>query len=417
MKRFAGISILLNVALLVVWWRTGHVVVDEAVPASVSRATITRIITNVVEVVVTNTTPVPIFHWSVVESESFEEYRANLRRLDCPEWLVKEIIIAELMAYYDSREAELQRNRPAPYWATRRERFREERKFEEERWNLAREEHEVMKQLTGLYREEEGDDVIWESAKIFVLFHGFGYEQSWNLVSELVLQDHHKRMVEKTRLGFLTPADVGQLRMAYHQMKASGAALVTPALFEEFWLRLQTILGSLTSDFELPGMQLSGGQLRELIRIRSSIIDPVEREFVYEDEPDGRELNELNKRVAEKLAIALGQQLADDYGRSQNPAFKRIHDFTKGQQLPVDTAIAVFDVRETAINQVRNLITDPGYDDVTKQELRQLIQLEIERTLENTLGSAIYPTYRETEGAWVDRVGGTVPAGDEGGRR
>lgn len=419
MKRIAGISILLNVALLVVWTRMGSEDVDGRSSGQAAQRIINRTIvkTNYVEVHEINKPIEPKFNWSLAESERFEDYMFNLRRLECPEWLVKEIILAELTAYYEGRENVLRRDRPPLYWATYRERRAIERKYDLAHWELSQERYDVMKQLTGSYRHEDAEDVVWENGVMFMMLSGLGFQQSLDLFSELVFQHGYKERLDDMQNGFFTPSDLEKLRSGYKQMKLVGATMVSPGLFEEFWLRFQFVLGSFVSKFDLPGMQLTGYQLRELIKIRSEILDPIEREFLAADEPVGLELNERNRQVEERIATVLGEQLADEYGRSQNPAFQQIAEFTHKQDLPVETAIAVYDVRQTAIDQVRNLMTDPGYDGATKNELRELIQIEIEQTLESTLGSATYPVYREKEGGWIDRVGGSTPTDDAGGRR
>jgi hypothetical protein len=423
MRRIAGISMVLNLALLVVWAWVAKSSRDVVSPTGAPKRVVTRTVvrTNQVDVVESGPTVTPRFDWSMVESQSFEEYMFNLRRLECPEWLVKEIILAELMAFYDDRERDYSPARQFGYWASYKERRAREREFERARWDLRQEEYDVMKQLTGVYRGEESDEVLWEDDVFFMLFGDMGYEQSLALMSEVMFQHQRKEALDEMRKGFLTPTDIWRLAEGYRSMKVAGATIVSPGVFEEFWLRLQLILGDMTDDLEFPAMKLTGYQLRDLIRIRSSFLDPIEREFTGEEKPAGRELNELNQLVAEKIANTLGAGQADAYSRSQNQAFRQIHEFTDEQDLPMETAIAVFDVRQTAIDQVRNLISDPGYDYTTKSEMRRLIQIEIEQTLENTLGSAVYQDYRQSAGVWIDRVGGGSPAGNgvsrDGGRR
>lgn len=422
MKWFAGISILLNITLAVMWLQLGRQ--SEGLspePGRVPDRIVTRTIfrTNYVDEIANARFEIPKFSWSMVESDSFEQYMFNLRRLECPEWLLKEIILAELAAFYDEREAELSRSRPTMYWSTHRERRAEERDYERASWSLAQEEYDVMKQLVGCFRAEDSEELLWEEEVFFLLFSQMSYVQGLNLSSELMFQHERKEMLNDLRKGFLTPSDIAQLKQGYRDMKVIGANLVSSAVFDEFWLRIQMIMGSLSDQFEVPGIQLSGYQLRELIRIRSSFIDPIEREFVGLDEPKGRELNDLNLLVADEIASSLGPRKAEEYSRSQNLAFRQIHEFTTEQNLSEETAVAVFDVRQTAIDHVRQLMTDPTYDGSAKSELRQLIQIEIEETLRDTLGSSVYPTYRENQGVWIDRVGGAVPAGDAaaGGRR
>lgn len=419
MKRFAGISILLNITLLVVWWWTGRVVVDEPLQPRVPRATITRtlLVTNVVEVVVTNSIPIPLFHWSMIESESFEEYRSNLRRMNCPEWLVKEIILSELMRYYDEREQALESARPGSDWLTYHEQRQLQRDDHEARSELAQEEHDVMLQLTGSFRHKEGREVFDEVGFFALVVAEMSRAQGLDLMSEILFQHDRIEAFEDMRDGFLTPTDRAQLEQGYRQMKASAAVLVSPALFEEFWLRLEVVIGSIGSRFERVGMQIGGAQLRQLVRIRSEYLNPIRAEFTKEEEPQGRELDRLNQQVQERLSLELGEKVASEYARSKNPAFQQIYQFASAQHLPVQTAIDVFEVQQAALNEVQNLRSNPAFDDAGRSELRRRIQLETERTLRSSLGPTVFEAYRQGPAAWLDQMGGKAPVDDLEGPR
>jgi hypothetical protein len=411
MKWFAGISIALNLALLFAWWRTGGGASGEITAPPVSQTTLTRtrLVTNVVDAVATNTFTVPVFQWAMIESESFEEYMANLRRLDCPEWLVKEILLAELMRYYELRETVLELARPAFHWATYHEQRQLQHDFEEARLNLMQEERDVMLQLTGSFRSGDAAGFYDDTGVLALIVGGFGYEQGLDCYSEISFQQEQSKAFESIRDGFFTRADQAELEQSYERMKVLAAERGSPALFDEFWLRVQLVASAFQNDFDPGTMQLTGSQLRQLIRIRSAYIDPIRHEFTRENPPRGAELDRLNLLVHEQLRLELGEGVAADYARGQDPAFREIHNFATDQQLPRQTAITLFDIRQAASNELNNLMSNPDLNSAQKNELRQLIWLETEKELRVKLGPAVFETYRQQHAQWFNQLGARDP--------
>ncbi|GEM_PF-2488775 len=411
MKWFAGSSILLNFALLVAWWLPGRGEVNDADTRRASQSTFPRtlIVTNVVDVVTTNMIAVPVFQWAMIESERYEEYMANLRRLDCPEWLVKEIVLADLTRFYEARKTALEHDRPSSYWMTSREQRQVQLKYDQAAGDLEQEEHDVMLQLTGSYRNGDGDEVHSDPSILALAFAGLDYDQGRSVLSETMFRHKQSETFTDLRNNLLTPADLAELGARYQEMKNACAVLASPASFDEFWLRLQLVVGSLRDGFDLRGMRLSGFQLRNLVRIRSEIIDPFRAEFVDREQRHNDEPDRLNRMVEEQLGLDLGADVAADYARARTPAFREIYDFATDQQLPRQTAVDVFDVRQTAINEVDNLTSNPDLDDTRKIELRQLIRLETEKALRSKLGPTVFETYRQQHGQWLDQFDGRDP--------
>ena len=98
----AVVSVLVNVALVVVGWRAGRapgattaVVTEPAVPSEA-----VRVVTNVTRVELTETNEAAPFHWRQVEAGDLKQFVANLRGIGCPPESVRAIIESELWARF-----------------------------------------------------------------------------------------------------------------------------------------------------------------------------------------------------------------------------------------------------------------------------------------------------------------------------
>src|ERR1700690_2442954 len=48
-------------------------------------------------------TPVPVVPWRLIASAAYRQYIANLRAVGCPEWLVRDIIVADIDDLYNQK--------------------------------------------------------------------------------------------------------------------------------------------------------------------------------------------------------------------------------------------------------------------------------------------------------------------------
>jgi len=373
------------------------------------------LVTNTVTTIRDLAPETPRFDWSLVESDDYEVYMANLRRLELPEWLVRELIIAELRHHYQMRELELPGDGPT-YWLTYREARDLRRQHAQALWALKHEERDVMRRLVGTYRHADAEGAL-EEGRISLIVGALTADQAMEAISELAFVKEQADFLKHYHNGLFSRADEQLLFDTFEAARAEVASRISPALFEEFYLRLQVLLGGWVDDFSMPGVQLTGAQLRELVRIRSGLIDPIRWELTEADKPEGAERNQLNREVQTAVASVLGEGVATQYARSQDPAFRAVHQLTQQHELPVERAIAVYDIRQATIDEVRSLISSPEIDDFEKWEMRHFIQQEAEQAVQVTLGPEAWEEYRANGGRWMDRIGGPPPDANAGGGR
>jgi len=416
MKWLVFISILANLALGALLLRPRPAEVYAPTESLADGApSLLQLITNTVTTVRDLAPETPRFDWALVESEDYEVYMANLRRLELPEWLVRELIIAELHHHYQMRELELPCDGPA-YWLTYREARNLRRQHAQALWALKQEERDVMRRLFGTYRHADAEGAL-EEGRISLIVGAMTADQAMEAISELAFVKERADFLKQYHNGLFSRADEQLLFDTFEAARAEVASRVSPAMFEEFYLRLQVFLGGMVDDFSMPGVRLTGAQLRELVRIRSGLIDPIRWELTQVDEPEAAERNQFNGEVQAALASALGDEVASQYARSQDPAFRAVHQLTQQHDLPVERAIAVYDIRQATIDEVRSLISSPEIDDFEKWEMRLFVQQETERAIQVTLGPEAWEAYRANDGRWMDRIGGPPPDANAGGGR
>lgn len=418
MKWPAIISLLANVALVVVWLRSG----PANPPAAAGENRLASIPSPAVEVLTNNVTTIrvaqpdaPRFDWSLVEAEEYGVYMANLRRLELPEWLIREMILADLQRHYRLQAAKEVKNGTA-HWMTHREWRALQKQNAVAGWALQQEERAVMRQLAGVYRHREASEAL-NMGQLAIVFGALNEDQSLEIVSEYSFVKEHADFLQRYHNGLFSQADEAELVNAFTAVRTGLASRISPQLMEEFYLRLQVVLGTMMDELKMPGLQLTGAQLREVVRIRSGIVDPIRWELTKEPKPSNPELFQLNREVQAAVAAVLGEEIAAQYARSQDPAFRAVHDLAMRHELPVERAIVVHDIRQATIDETRHVVTSGEINDWEKFEMRQFIQLEAERAVQSTLPPAAWEEYRADAGRWLDRVGGQPPDADTGGGR
>ncbi len=416
MKWSALISLLVNLALAS--WLLRPDPPPQATassPPANSRPAAATVVTNINTTVQNLPPETPRFDWSLIESTDYEVYMVNLRRLEIPDWLIRELVLAELRHHYRMRELDVPGDGRA-HWLTYREARAQRRQQAEALWALKQEERDAMLRLVGTYRHWDAQSAL-EGGLFALCLSTMSAEQAMEAVSELAFVKERAEFMKHYHNGLFSREDEQLLSTTYESARAQIASRISAPVFEEFYLRLQIVLAGLLDDFSFPGVQLTGAQLRELVRIRSGLIDPVRWELTEAEKPEGAARNQLNREVQTMLASTLGDDVASQFARSQDPAFRAVFQLAEQHQLPVERAIAVYDIRQATIDEVRSLVSSTEIDDLEKWEIRQFIQHEAEQAVQSTLGPTAWEEYRNNGGRWMDRIGGPPPDAITGGGR
>ena len=113
------LSVLLNVVLAVLGWRTSRGLAPataEIVTKPTAAVAPRRVRTDLTRVEVTETNQAAPFHWRQVQAENLKEFTANLRGVGCPPETVRAIIESELWARFLARRRLLLEPFHRGYW-------------------------------------------------------------------------------------------------------------------------------------------------------------------------------------------------------------------------------------------------------------------------------------------------------------
>lgn len=395
------LSVGLNVALLYMNVR----VFLFPPPPELAAPVVTRVVTNTVwrvargggspPSVITNPPPRIPFHWSQIESPEYPAYIANLRKFDCPERTIQNIIIADVSKTYEARAAELESTDGERFWVSgstllnrQRERLARQRALEEERLRLLQQllaiDPFADPRVTGRGRELMDGHSLER-----LLFYSHLAPAKRDAAARLLFrsQSEGEFLQAPTRSAGLG-SDEETVRRQRDAHAAELRKLLTPEELAEVGYRVATM------ELKHAGLELTAAELRGLAQIharddgRISLFDRPEKP------PDP----EATARDIQKL---LGPQRWPDYLRAQSPGFESLLEFTGENGLPKLSAIRAFDVRaasEAAAAAINDDETLPPAE--AARRLREL-QAATTGKLKLELSAPLAEKYFAKDSSWI----------------
>ncbi len=403
-----AVNLALAAALGAVWLRR---------PASVPAAPIVRKAKPAAPVATANTNAPKVktipFTWQMVESEDYRHYIANLRTVECPEWLIRDIIVADVAKLYADRRANFA---PAHFepWANadqRRQQWRERSDHEDQ---LAAEQRTVIKELLGYDFSPEGGK-IWSEEPVAAILLGFlPDEKTVRTVSLIQDMEDAGRRIRSEAGGIMLPADTTRLQQLFDGVRTDLGNLLTASESDELLARLQTIKFAFQGDLHFDGVAMTGGELRAIMRSSESVED-VLRDIAFDDEPSKTERQQRRQQFERDVANLLGPARFADFQRAQDGTYREALQFTRDHNLPKATAVKVYETRQAAEREAKQIQQDASLSDEQRALTLQVIQQTALQTVATSLGAA-GKDYLKQNAAWFNGLGSpaSVPAIPEG---
>lgn len=205
------------------------------------------------------------FDWSLVETNDFKRYILNLRRIQCPESTIRDIVIADINKMYAPREAPLKQSRLPVITGIGREASTAVRRQDYERRKRLR---EVEREKAALVKDMLGIDLPLPSLKSW---HSRGYERY------------------ETASNALPPAKREQVReiqeaywMAADELKDRYNSVQTPQYLEDYkkinQQRLE-MMGRILEGRELEDYEIRSSDLAARLGAELQGFRPTEEEF------------------------------------------------------------------------------------------------------------------------------------------
>lgn len=346
------------------------------------------------------------FNWSQVESSDYRQYIANLRAIGCPETTIKDIIFTDILKLYAAQRGKYYQNgREFRFWETDEKRKLNARQLEEREKQLAL----IDKEIPAVLRELLGVNYEREMNKYFVDTdedrRRLNFLPSDKQDQLLALRDQIEGMRERIldrAGGDPSSEDLQELGKIEALRKSELGQILTGSELAEFELRTSDTANRLRA--ELIGFNPSESEFREVFEMEKS----VNEKFAYADPNDEtiqRQKAEAEADVQETLKRQWGDARYAEYERSQNPSYRDACVFTEVYELPTSTAQAIFEIKQVAETERRNLLKNPAVEESARLEALRAIQNETEKALRATMGANVFAKYSQSTGKWVRSLG------------
>jgi len=365
------------------------------------------------------------FDWSRVESEDFRQFISNMRSIGVPEETIRDIIIAEINKIYAAKVNALY---PPPstfeFWKASTDRggrggrgggpggpggrvVPTSREIEAQVRALDTEKRDVIKELLGISMEtamKKWNGRPSDEDYRLAFLTAEKREQVRSLQERL---QNEQRSIwgddsipnEEKRAKFLALRDAQS-----NELKS----LLTPREYEDYQLRTSRTAERMRAT--LGSFEASEQEFREIFRLRSD----------FEDRFFGQDMDDQTRQAAEaalqrSLANTLGQDRYTEYQLSQDDRYRNIHDFAQRNELPTETARAIYDIQSVVEQERQQILSDASLAAQDRELILAAMAQETQQVLASTLGPELYETYSSRDGRWVSRITSTEQGGRRGG--
>jgi hypothetical protein len=346
------------------------------------------------------------FNWRQLESTDYRQYIANLRGVGCPEDTLKDIILTDVMRLYAHRRGQYYVNgRDFKFWETDEKRKLKQPQIQEREKQLAA----IDKELPAVLRELLGVNYAREINKYFVdtddddrrLAFLSEDKRSQVLALRNQFEGERERALFQIGDGKPAPETVEQLRQIDQERDAALSRILTPREKEEYEMSTSPTADRMRK--QLIGFNPAEDEFREMFRRQSAI------DSAYEFEDPNDEAVRAAKAADEQAMVAafktnLSPDRAIQLDRSQDPEYQDLCVLSERFDLPAGTSDALLDIRQTAEEQKRQLLSNKDIPPERVEVALEAIQAETEQAARVALGEQAFGQYLQTA-KWLQNPG------------
>ena len=346
------------------------------------------------------------FRWQMLESTNYEQYVANLRGIGCPEKTVRAIVLADVDRRYEAIKRQAQTN--LPFWTGDRKLQAARAAQQARQTALEKEEASLIGHLLGIeyYGESLFGDNFDEQA-VCRYFFGPMPEETFQRLANVADKYEALRSDFESRTGnLLTEENKSEAKKLTGAERQEFKALLTPAEWEEFLARSGAmhevdLLGDDAKLFEVAG--LSANEARRLALAREDNPLPFDLFRWNREESDAeRQLSDL--QFINEAAQILGEKRFAEFQRAQDGDFVRLFNLARDNQLPRESAVKVYEMRQLAAQEVERIRHDDSLDDSAREQSFAEMQALLQQAVSQTLGASAYRDYLQRDGNWITNV-------------
>jgi hypothetical protein len=346
---------------------------------------------------ITKGTPVSVLPWRLIASTDYRQYVANLRAVGCPEWLVRDIIVAAIDDLYEQKS----RTDPVYFapWQGENQRRKAVRSRSAKLYALRQEKRELVKSVLGYEWENYGEEV-WNQDLQTSLTLGFLPDDK--ATQMLSLKDKYAETAQKIREDanfILIDDDRAHLQSIYDAYESDLSQLLDSSEFDELQLRAQQSFLT-ANDIHFDGVTISDGELRELVRASKAFKDIAQSEFVPGHPLSDAEQADKMTAFETQVKNLLGSQRFADYLRAQDSSFREIFAFSRQNNLPQSAAVQVYESRLNAGEQADEIQNDGSLSADERATALAVLKAATASAVSAALGGS-YQNYLQGPGQWL----------------
>ena len=394
---FLAVSLMGNLVLAAIWVivRQGATVGTDAPYSTTSPSAILQ--TAKLSPTATET-PGTATPWRLIESADYRQYIANLRAVGCPEWLIRDIIVAAIDDSYQQKT----KSDPGSFapWLGADQRRQMSRSQSAKRFALRQEKRALVKSLLGYEWDSQANDV-WNQDLLTSLM--WGYLPDDKVSEALFLKDKYTEAAQAIREGanyILPDEDRAHLQSLYAGLAADLSRQLDASELDELQLRAQQDF-LLFNDINFDGVTISRDELRELVRMSKPFKDMAQNEFVLDQPLSETEQARRKAAFEAQVKSLLGPKRFADYQRAQDFNFRETLAFTRQNQLSQAAAISVYEARRNVEEQAAEIQKDGALSPEERAAALAVLKAATMNTISSALGGR-YHNYLNGPGRWLD---------------
>jgi hypothetical protein len=336
--------------------------------------------------------------WDRIRSTDYAAYARNLRALGCPESSIIDLIVGEVTAQFSERWRAQAGAMPYRFWESAAPAAAAERsRLRQIQAGLERERRELLQQVLGAGAlQAMGKYRLWNDtdpeAELFA-FLPQGKLEQLQAINQKYAAD------PAADVALMTEADLQRATAERARQRAEIAGLLSTQELEELDLRKSETAERLRQ--ELRGFGASEAEFRQLFRVRRAY------EATLAANTDVRDPNvlavriEAERRFAEEVRAALGEQRYGEYQRARDQDYQNALQLTQFYSLPEDVATRVYELKRDVDARTSAITANTALSESRRRELLAQIQGDTERTLQNLFGKEVLAEYRRNNRWWM----------------
>ena len=342
------------------------------------------------------------FSWRQVESTNYEDYVANLRAIGCPANTLRDIVVADVARHFDTRRREVRID--LPFWTGGKKLKEAERARDAQINVLNKEEESLLQRLLDIEwscgsRRKQMERFEEQALARFIL-GPMDDEKFWQTLRIVDQGQEFRNKLNARTGGILTEADENESRGLALDLLMRLENSLSPIELEEMLARKGAL--ELFKNDALESLDLTPAEARQIGLARSGGgMSPDFFGLSLDESPEVKELHEY--LFTNSVARLLGGTRFADFQRVQDSEFQRLYELTAQHQLPKETAIKVYDMRQLAADEVARVRADTSLDDAARQQKFEQMQTELRKAVSGELGSS-YKDYLRSNGRWITNV-------------